>query len=559
MRVTKSILIAVLSIFALNVPCHAQQAHGVPSQAIGSVESVLSRGAARSNNPPSDVTPVGPAPHRDGGNAAAPAIDGLVVGAVQIEGATEIEPAAFMPGISAFLGHPLYQQDLQDLLSIISGVARARGYALCHSAIPEQTFRAGVLKVSLDLGRIDRIELLGDNRNTVRAVLAPLLGKPARQASVERQLLLASDIPGIVIGEVSYIRDGNQGVLRVEVRHQAAAVHLGIDNRGNAELGPMRVAMGYDFNGILGDDRASTSGQITLTPLHPGQLASFTTRLAYVIDDAGSDVEVTASVSHTHPGGSLAGLGYAGQTRELAVSINRPLLRRRNASLWIGASVDYQALDQSQGPIAIWRDRSTILGFSINGTVPVAQGRLRAGLTASSLLGLAGMTAPGDPLASRPGAGSGAHFVNLWANWEGPLAGPFSARLAVNGQLSDAPLPIAQQLSIGGGDFGRAYDYSERTGDQGVLGSMELQYKVPDRMVGANSAMLLYGFADAGYVANLTSTPGNGSLVSAGFGTRITMPRNLHLGLEMAFPVNQPRFDSDSYNPRLSVNLGTSF
>ena len=88
---------------------------------------------------------------------------------------------------------------------------------------------------------------------------------------------------------------------------------------------------------------------------------------------------------------------------------------------------------------------------------------------------------------------------------------------------------------------------------------MELQYKVPARMVGTSTAMMLYGFADAGYVANLTSTPGNGSLVSAGFGTRITMPRNVHLGLELAFPVNQPRFDSDTYSPRLSVNLGTSF
>ena len=559
MQITKTLILAALTILVCNAPCRAQQVRGVPNQAFGAAQSGLARNPPPPHAAPPPFAPnAAPGPQVQGNDVAA-ATDGLVVGAVLVDGAPEIDPAAFMPVIAPFIGRPLHQQDLQDLLSIISGVARAQGYALCHSAIPAQTFRAGVLKVALDLGRIDRIDLLGTQSNAVRAVLAPLVGKPARQPLVERQLMLASDIPGILIGDVSYIRDGSQSVLRVEVRHQSAAVHLAIDNRGNSALGPLRMALAYDLNGILGDERVSSSGQVMVTPLHPHELASTTVRLAYVLDDAGTDLEVSASVSHTHPGGNLAALGYAGQTRELAVAINHPLLRNRTASLWIGADVDYLALDQHQGAIPLWRDRATLLGLTLSGYGPVAHGRLRAGVTARALLSLPGMTQPADPLASRPGAGSGAHFVNVWGNWEGPLAGPFSARLAINGQLSDAPLPIAQQLAIGGLDFGRAYDYAERTGDKGALGSMELQYKVPARMVGTSTAMMLYGFADAGYVANLTSTPGNGSLVSAGFGTRITMPRNVHLGLELAFPVNQPRFDSDTYSPRLSVNLGTSF
>ena len=561
MRVPVLIVFAGFTVLFTGATARAQAVRDLSGQASRAGQSALSRAPVVPRNEPLPPAPTLTATNAVGASAttATPAVDGLVVGAVLVEGAPEIAAATFMPAITPFIGRTLHTQDLQDLLSVISGVARAHGYALCHSMVPAQSFRAGVLKVSLDLGRIDRIDVHGDSHGAVQAVLATLIGKPARQDKVERQLMLASDLPGIVIGDVSYVREGDLGVLRVNVRHQPATVHVAIDNRGNSALGPVRLAMAYDLNDILGDERASASGQITVTPLHPAELLAASARLAYVIDDAGTDVEVSASVSHTHPGGQLASLGFAGLTREVAVAINHPLLRSRKSSLWLGADVTTQALDQWQGPIAIWRDRTTVLGLTLSGYLPLAKGRLRAGVAAHTLLDLPGLTEVGDPLASRPGAGGGARFINAWANWEGPLVGPFSARLAVSAQLADSPLPIAQQIAIGGPDFGRAYDYAERTGDSGAMGSMELRYQVPTRIVGPDVAMLLYGFADAGHVANQANAAGTGNLVSAGFGTRVTMPRNLRLGLELAVPANQPRFDTDSFAPRLTVNLGASF
>ena len=561
MTVLRTCLTAFVLALSVSPACRAQQARELSPLNNGVGQYNAGRagdapGTPRGHNPPaplaaaSDTAP-------DTGVAGGP--DGLVVGAVLVEGAPELDPAVYTPVVAPFIGRPLHRQDLQNLLAAISGLARRHGYVLCRSAIPAQTFRAGLLRIKLDLGRIDRIDLIGDPDKTVRAVLSPLLGKPAVQTKLERQLVLAGDLPGIEIGNVSYVHDGDKGVLRVEVRHTAIEVHASLDNRGNASLGPMRLAMAYDLNGILGDDRITLSLGLQTTPTQPGQLFTASSRMAYVFDDAGSEVALATTYSRTRPGGPLAGQGFGGLVRDVAVEVRHPLLRSRRSSVWAGASLEYQALDQWQDTSTLWRDRTALLGLFVNASTPFAGGRLRAGLTAQSLLALQGLTLAGDPLASRPGAGGGARFVNGWANWQGPIAGPVSARLAFSGQLADAPLPIAQQLSVGGPDFGRAYDYSERTGDEGALGSVELQLKVPDRFTGPEAPATLYGFADAGYVSNLTNALGTGTLVSAGFGSRISLAQTMRVGLELAFPVNQPRLETDSRAPRFSLNLGANF
>ena len=485
--------------------------------------------------------------------------DGILVGAVSVEGAPEIPPTAFMPVIAPFVGHKLRAQDLQDLLSVVSGVARNQGYVLSHSTIPAQTMSAGVLKVAVDLGRIDRIDLVGDNSKAVRAILSPLVGRPARQATLERQLLLAADVPGIVIGQVSYLRDGDTRVLQVEVRHKPVSLQATLDNRGDPTIGPLRMTLAYDLNGILGEERLSFSGQFQVAPAHPDELVSTAARIAYVFNNAGTELVLSGAASHTHPGGRLAAYNFSGQLRDVQLALDHPLLRGRSASLWLRASIEYQTLDQFLGSAVLWRDHAALLGLSINGYAPLAAGRLRAGLSGAWMLGLPGVTLATDPLASRPGAGAGAKILDGWANWEGPLAGAFSARLAFSGQLATAPLPIGQQLGIGGADFGRAYDYAERTGDEGALGSVELQYKLPTTLTGKQGPVVIYGFADAGYVTNLDNALGTGTLVSAGVGSRLSVMQKLRLGLELAFPVNQPRADSNSMAPRVSVNLGTSF
>src|SRR6185437_9133865 len=52
----------------------------------------------------------------------------------------------------------------------------------------------------------------------------------------------------------------------------------------------------------------------------------------------------------------------------------------------------------------------------------------------------------------------------------------FSLLAASAGQVSNAPLLVSEQFGFGGPVFGRAYDTSEITGDDGIAASLELRY-----------------------------------------------------------------------------------
>jgi hemolysin activation/secretion protein len=125
--------------------------------------------------------------------------------------------------------------------------------------------------------------------------------------------------------------------------------------------------------------------------------------------------------------------------------------------------------------------------------------------------------------------------------------------------LTTDPLPAVEQIAIGGPDFGRGYDFSERVRDRGVLGSAELRAK----WIGGNSGIIrwaqLYTFADAGHVTNPRTTFATGDLYSAGVGARAALAERLSVDLEAAFPIDAIRFDSGDYSARWSVSVSKQF
>ncbi|TPG43573.1 ShlB/FhaC/HecB family hemolysin secretion/activation protein [Sphingomonas koreensis] len=243
----------------------------------------------------------------------------------------------------------------------------------------------------------------------------------------------------------------------------------------------------------------------------------------------------------------------------MAVSITQPLLREAKTRLWLAVSGDRVAVDGWWNGALIRSDRITTVSGSINGYTPLAGGRLRAGGGITRGLLALGATGRANLFASHYDAGSDFTMVNAGANWQGDIADPISARLATTSLLSSAPLPAVEQLKIGGSYFGRGYNWSERTGDEGVLGSAELRARLLSRNTGLLRWAQLYCFADAGHLSNIEIDFGTGDLYSTGAGARLNLSRYLNLELEAAFPINEPRYDSGDKSPRPSFSLTSAF
>lgn len=483
---------------------------------------------------------------------------GLVAGAIRVDGGADLPAQDMTAAISSYIGHRLSSDDVQDLLTAVSGVARAHGYLFAHSAIPPQTLTAGVLHVALDEGQVDEVRLTGDARPVVAAVLQPLEGHAPKRDEVERRLLTAGDLPGITIGKVSYAIEGGKGVLIVPVSYARVDGSAALDNRGLDALGPERARLTVDLNGLFDhDDQVTFQG--LATPIQPHELVALYGRYAIQPTTSGTQFAIYGTYGETHSGGRWRNFDPRGRSDSIGVSVTQPLVRAAKTSLWLMAQGDRIAVDEWWNGALVRRDRVTTIGGSINGYAPFAGGRLRAGGGITQGVIALGATRRDNPLASRYDAGSDFTMVSAWANWQGNLTGPLSARIATTSQVSSAPLPAVEQLTIGGPYFGRGYNWSERTGDEGVLGSAELRANLLNRSKGLLRWAQLYTFGDAGYVSNVETNFGTGDLYSAGAGARFNFAQHLNLEIEAAFPINDDRYDSGDKSPRFSFSLTNTF
>ncbi|TPG40606.1 ShlB/FhaC/HecB family hemolysin secretion/activation protein [Sphingomonas koreensis] len=482
----------------------------------------------------------------------------IMAGAIRVEGGEDLPADQMMASIAPFIGHQLSAGDIEDLLTAVSGIARAQGYLFARSSIPQQTMTAGVLRIALDEGHLDEIRLEGFTNDAVAATLHPLTGHAPKRDEVERRLMLAGDLPGVTIGKVRYTTEAGKGVLVVPVTHARIDGSAAFDNRGLDALGPERGRLTVDLNGLF-SDRDQVTFQGLATPVEPQELTALYGRYAIQPTNSGTQFAIYGTYGQTRSGGLWRDYDPRGESESIGVSVMQPLVRSATTSLWLTAEGDRISVDEWWNHALVRRDRITTVGASLNGYTPLAGGRLRAGAGVTQGLLALGATPHDYPLASRYDAGSDFTTARAWADWQGDIAGPFSARLTTTSQLSTNPLPAVEQLTIGGPYYGRGYNFSERTGDRGVLGSAELRAGLLNRRTGFIRWAQLYTFADAGEVANLETDFGTGDLYSAGAGARLYFAQHLNLELEAAFPINADRYDSGDKSPRLSFSLTSNF
>lgn len=480
--------------------------------------------------------------------------ESILVGAVKVDGASALPPAAFAPVAEAYAGRTLAPEDLKRLASDVADVARRAGYGLATAWIPQQKVVNGLLRVRIDEGRIDAVETNGSAATLVTRALEPIAdGRPIRTVELERRLLLAGDVAGVRLGKPQLVRRGERNVLVVNASRERVSGRAQIDNWGTGTVGPVRLQLSADVSGLLAEDDRLTVGGV-LTPLQPREFGLVRLEYAKAVGSEGTEVSVGGYVARTRPGGELADLDYEGNSFEVSAAVRHPFIRSRAASLWGEVKVALRDSEQMRQDVRVREDRLTTVTASAIAAGKVGEGRGRARLSVVQGLGLLGATGRDDPLASRSDAGGGFTKIELWTHYDAPLGGGFSIQAQGEGQLASRPLLSSEEMGLGGRAFLRAYDYRERSGDKGAAASIELR-----RDFGAFfeplSASQLYLYADAGSVGNYEGGMGGGTLASAGGGVRLRFTPGIDLGGEIGIPIG----DDDEKAPRFSFTLGSRF
>lgn len=478
---------------------------------------------------------------------------------IVILGTDDIARDQFSHVLPPYLGRNLSSLDLKALSRAVADVARQVGYPFASAWIEPQAMADGVLQVRLDAGTLSAVRVIGHPNALADRMLTQALvtGHPVRRKQLERAIMLVGDIPGITIKESKYLRQDGFGILLVTIVEDRLNGYAQIDNRGSKEVGPIRATAIANARGVFqSGDEASLL--VANTPIDPSEFVFVRGRYTAPVDTKGATLTASASYGLANPGAALAPLDVTGKTYDASLFYSRPILRSRGRSLW--ATMEIRGLRSRQSLLGFpLRDDSiATLTAALTGTMQAGSGILRGGMRITDGLPLPGVSHEGDARISRGDGDARFVVVSYAAEWVAPLARRVSVALASEAQVASRPLLATMEIGVGGPGFGRSYDYAERTGDNGILGSAEVRFDLGRVAPQIVDRVQVYASVDGGYVGNLRNGPGGGALLSTAAGMRVGRGR-LSGMLEVAVPLNADRFDTRNRDPRLSFRLSRVF
>lgn len=479
---------------------------------------------------------------------------------VQLDGST-IYDQATIDGLTVnYIGQPVSFADLNAITQNITRQYRADGYLFSRAVLSPQEIKDGVVQLQIIEGRLTEVEVVGDFKdyNNLIKVLAEKIRSagPTNSQDLERYLLLIDDLPGIKARSLlqpSSTPGGGKLVITIEQDGFEGSVSL--DNRGSKYLGRTRGTVVGAANSLFGRHERTTLRAIVAQDT--SELRFFDISHEEQIGSEGVRLKGRFAITDTEPGSSLDINNVEGDSRLLDLEVLYPLIRGRqfNVNLLGGFTALNSKSDVLGSRVSEDRVRYLSAGSRIDFTDTWA-GVTQFDLSVSQ--GVDWFNATDDGLGRTRSNGEHDFLrANLSAIRVQDLPNEFSMLFSAAAQYSADPLLSSEEFAVGGGQFGRAYDSGEITGDSGISGAVELRY---GGLVSYEylKSYQFYGYYDIGKVWNesiLVAETGHESLASAGLGVRFNVKHDVSGYLEINKPLTRSVSAEDDDDARFYFSI----
>jgi hemolysin activation/secretion protein len=456
---------------------------------------------------PQPQTPARPAPDLVVDHVAvladAPGGPSIPVHTLHITGQTLFSEADLLAVTEFTPERALTFAQLRKLAARISDYYHAKGYFLAQAYLPEQDVQDGAVTIAVVEGRYGKIHLRNGARianNVPTRVLEGLdSGDLVSNASLERRLLLLSDIPGVrvkatlapgtEVGTSDLLVDVTPGPL--------ISGSLEADNAGSRYTGA------YRFGGTINVNNPAGIGDLLSLRLLVSDGGLGYGRISYQAPVGNATLGIAYAHLRYTLGREFDALDGSGTADILSAYASYPVVRSRRANLYALSSFDYKMLRDEIGVVSSdshKRIQAGTLGFA---------GDFRDGLGGGSNVFSAGWTIGNLDIRSAPEriadattARSAGGYNKLQASFARlqSIAGPFSLYGAVRGQIAFDNLDSSEKMELGGAYGVRAYPEGEAFGDTGYVATVEARLRLGQWTGKLPGELELIGFVDTGEV-----------------------------------------------------------
>jgi hemolysin activation/secretion protein len=497
------------------------------------------------------------------GKQTAPIQGGLefTLKSIAVEGSTAIPQEEIEPLYKDLIGTKISLSTLNKVADDITSFYRNRGFILTRAIIPPQAIKGGDVKIRIVEGFIDSVKIQGDDADDalIKAYGERIReSKPLNVATLERYLLLMEDLPGVEARAVLQPSPTTPGAsdIVVNITRKAVDVSATADNRGSHFLGPIQISSTVAVNNLLGLNE-QTQARVVATPFQFEELFFGELRHEEQLGSYGTKATIAGSYINTHPRDTLTPFDIVGTSYAFSAGISHPVVRSRRENLFVNTDFTLRNSDLDSLGANLSYDKTRVIGVGASyDFVDFTSAINRAEARYARGLGI------GTDVDNQPRSRANGHpvfdkFTGKVSRIQ-PVTGPWSIFGAASGQYSPDPLVASEEFTLGGAEFGSAYDAAEITGDSGVAGRVELQYNAAPQL-DYLSQYQLYGFYDIGRVWNHDPIAGSESnhseLSSAGIGVRYNISEQLSGGFEGAKPLTRDVAATGDNDPHFFFNL----
>lgn len=496
-------------------------------------------GASQLLSIPNTQTPVHRAPPIAWpSNSAAPApaaAEGqrVLVRALRVTGAQVFAEETLIAATGFRPGSELTLAQMRGMAAQIAGIYHRKGYFVAQAYLPAQDIQQGILTIAVVEGRYGQVVLRNQSRVSDALAKNLLRGLQTNDvitsAPLESRLLLLSDLPGVNVQSTLApgATPGASDLLVELTPGQPVSGSIDADNAGNRYTGAYRLGATINVNEPLG------LGDVASLRLMSAGSGMNYARASYQLQAGKARLGMAYSHLDYELRREFKGLNAHGNAQIASLYGSYPLVRSRDANLYVGLAFDAKRFEDRMDSVASVSDkRAKVLTASVYGDSVGGGGVNRYSLALSA--GDITLQTPASQALDSLSARSAGRYEKLafsLARLQN-VSPSVSFYAAINGQVASKNLDASEKMQLGGMYAVRAYPEGEAYADQGYVITLEGRWSLP-RMSEQVGQWQLIAFVDGGSVYtnknSWTADSNRRTLSGAGVGVNWTLANDFFI------------------------------